>query len=187
MSDTWSSEVQKYAYGVMFQSFSFRNLVSWRKLKGLGRILPSGRRLPFHRLQSLSSELQNPPWSQICRLRVWLLEILVRIPAAWRVIARICRAWFSNFARIQEFGSGWKYYSILLRVASSLKSVGSWIFIEAWCVAIGFFGRQSNTQNEKELDFIKGKFITRKADFTKESILRLCDYTPTILLLFVGT
>jgi len=33
MSDTWSSEVQKYAYGVMFQSFSFGNLVSWRKLK----------------------------------------------------------------------------------------------------------------------------------------------------------
>jgi len=62
MSDTWSSEVQKYAYGVMFQSFSFRNLVSWRKLKGLGRILPSGRRLPYHRLQSLSSELQNLPW-----------------------------------------------------------------------------------------------------------------------------
>ena len=33
MSDTWSSEIQKYAYGVMFQSFSFRSLVSWRKLK----------------------------------------------------------------------------------------------------------------------------------------------------------
>ena len=28
MSDTESSEIQKYAYGVMFQSFSFRNLVS---------------------------------------------------------------------------------------------------------------------------------------------------------------
>ena len=62
MSDTWSSEIQKYAYGVMFQSFSFRGLVSWRKTKGLGRILPSGRRLPYHRLQSLSSELQNLPW-----------------------------------------------------------------------------------------------------------------------------
>ena len=38
-----------------------------------------------------------------------------------------------------------------------------------------------------ELDFIKGKFITGKDDFTKESILRLCDSTLMVLLLFVGT
>ena len=62
MSDTWSSEIQKYAYGVRFQSLMFRGLISWWKLKGLGWMLPSGRRLPHHRLQSLSSELQNLPW-----------------------------------------------------------------------------------------------------------------------------
>ena len=62
MSDTWSSEIQKYAYGVRFQSLMFRGLISWRKLKGLGWILPSGRRLPHHRLQNLLSELQSLPW-----------------------------------------------------------------------------------------------------------------------------
>jgi len=40
----------------------FRALVSWRELKGLGWILPSGRRLPHRRLQSLLSKLQSPPW-----------------------------------------------------------------------------------------------------------------------------
>ena len=68
---------------------------------------------------------------QIRCLRVWLLWVLIRILAAWRVLARICGAWFSNYARIQEFGSRWKCYSILVRVTSSLNFVGSWIFIEA--------------------------------------------------------
>ena len=62
MSDTWSSEIQKYAYGVMFQSLVFQGLSKLKKTKGLGRILPSGRRLPHHRLQNSLSELQNPPW-----------------------------------------------------------------------------------------------------------------------------
>ena len=62
MFDTWSSEIQKHTYGVMFQNFSFRSLISWRKLKGLGWMLPSGRRLPHHRLQNLLSELQSLPW-----------------------------------------------------------------------------------------------------------------------------
>ena len=127
---------------------------------------------------------------QIYWLRVWLLEILIRIPAAWRVLARICRAWFLNYARIWEFvefGSSWKRYSTLVRVTFSLNFVGSWIFMEAWCVAIGFLESKRRYTKLKKLDFIKGKFITRKADFTKEVILRLCNPTPTILLLFVGT
>ena len=53
-----------------------------------------------------------------------------------------------------------------------MKIVGSWIFMEARCVAIGFWEVNKDTKLKK-LDFIKGKFITRKADFTKESILRL--------------
>ena len=76
---------------------------------------------------------------------------------------------------------------ILVRVTSSLNFVGSWIFIEAWCVAIGFLEGKRRHTKLKKLDVIKGKFITRKADFTKESIHQLCDSTPTILLLFVGT
>ena len=62
MSDTWSSEIQKYAYGVMFQSLVFQRLGKLKKTKGLDRILPSGRRLLHHRLRSLSSELQNLSW-----------------------------------------------------------------------------------------------------------------------------
>ena len=46
----------------MFQSFSFKRLGKLKKTGGLGRILPSGHGLPHHRLQSLSSELQNLPW-----------------------------------------------------------------------------------------------------------------------------
>ena len=42
--------------------FQFQRLGKLKKTKGLGRILPSGRGLPHHRLQSLSSELQNLPW-----------------------------------------------------------------------------------------------------------------------------
>ena len=42
---------------------------------------------------------------QICWLRVWLLWALIRIPDAWRVLARIGRAGFSNYARIWEFVS----------------------------------------------------------------------------------
>ena len=37
---------------------------------------------------------------QICRLRVCLLWALIRIPATWRVLVQICRAWFSNCTRI---------------------------------------------------------------------------------------
>ena len=92
---------------------------------------------------------------QIRCLRVWLLRVLIRIPAAWRVIARICRAWFSNCARIQEFGSRWKWYSTLMRVASSLNFVGSWIFIEAWCIAIGFLESKLNTQNWMKSNFLQ--------------------------------
>ena len=62
MSDTWSSEIQKYAYGVMFQSLVFQRLSKLKKTKGLDRILPSDRGLPRHRLQSSSSGLQNLPW-----------------------------------------------------------------------------------------------------------------------------
>ena len=40
----------------------FQRLDKLKKTRGLSRILPSGRRLPHHRLKSLSSELQNLPW-----------------------------------------------------------------------------------------------------------------------------
>ena len=42
--------------------FQFQKLGKLKKTKRLGRILPSGCRLSYHRLQSLSSELQNLPW-----------------------------------------------------------------------------------------------------------------------------
>ena len=61
--DVWhlkfrSSEICVRCY---VSEFQFQKLGKLKKTKGLGRILPSGRRLPYHRLQSLSSELQNLP------------------------------------------------------------------------------------------------------------------------------
>ena len=114
MSDTWSSEIQKYAYGVMFQSFSFRNLVSWRKLKRVGPNITFRPQIAVSSVAELVVRVAESAMVQICRLRVCLLWALIRILDTWRVLARICRAWFSNCTRIWgfvEFGSDWKYYS----------------------------------------------------------------------------
>ena len=62
MSDTWSSEIQKFTCGVIFQSLICWRLNKLKKVKRVGWILPSGRRLPHHWLQNSLSELQNPPW-----------------------------------------------------------------------------------------------------------------------------
>jgi hypothetical protein len=40
----------------------FQKLSKLKKTKRLGRILPSGRGLPYRGYQNLFSELQNPPW-----------------------------------------------------------------------------------------------------------------------------
>ena len=120
--------------------FQFQRLGKLKKTKGLGRILPSGRGLPHH--QSLLSELQNPPWFRSIDLRFGCCGFWFGSRLLGEFFARICRAWFLNCARIREFvefGSSWERYSTLVRVASSLNFIGSWIFMEAWCVAIGFW------------------------------------------------
>ena len=105
MSDTWSSEIQKYAHGVMFQSLEFQKLNKLRKTKGLGRILPSGCRLPHHQLQRLSSELQNLPWFRSVDLGFGCCGFWFEFQMLGEVLARICRAGFSNYARIWELVS----------------------------------------------------------------------------------
>ena len=105
MSDTWSSEIQKYAYGVIFRSLVFQRLSKLRKTKGLGRILPSSRRLPHHRLQSLSSELQNLSWFRSVDLRFGCCGFWFEFRMLGEVLARICRAGFSNYSRIWELAS----------------------------------------------------------------------------------
>ena len=62
--DVWhlkfrSSEICVWCH---VSEFQFQKLGKLKKIKGLGRMLPSSRRLPYHRLQSLSFELQNLPW-----------------------------------------------------------------------------------------------------------------------------
>ena len=153
----------------MFQSFSFRNLVSWRKLKRVGPNITFRPQIAVSSIAELVVRVAESAMVQICRLRVCLLWALIRILAAWRVLARICRAWFSNYARIQEFGSRWKCYSTLVRVTSSLNFVGSWIFIKAWCVAIGSFLESKRIYMELKRNSVslKGKFSTKKADFYK--------------------
>ena len=105
MSDTWSSEIQKYAYGVRFQSLMFRSLISWRIPKELGWMLPSGHRLPHHLLQNLSSELQNLPWFRSVDLGFGCCGFWFEFRMLGEVLARICRAGFSNYARIWELVS----------------------------------------------------------------------------------
>ena len=62
MSDTWSSEIQKFTYGVIFQSLICWKLNELKKVKRTGWILPSGRKLPYRRLKNSLFELQSPPW-----------------------------------------------------------------------------------------------------------------------------
>ena len=103
MFDTWSSEIQKYAYGVIFQSLVFQRL---SKLKNTKRVRPN---ITFRPQIAASSIAEFVVWAaesamvQIRWLGVWLPWALIRIPDAWRVLARICRAGFSNCARIWEF------------------------------------------------------------------------------------
>ena len=101
----------------------FQRLGKLKKTKGLGRILPSGRRLPHYRLQSLSSELQNLPWFRsvdlgfdCCRIRFefrLLGEFLLRfVELGFRITLE-----FGGSSSLVQTGS-----IILLRVASSLIS-----------------------------------------------------------------
>ena len=105
MSDTWSSEIQKFIYGVMFQSLKFQKLAKLKKVKGLGWILPSDRRLPHHRSQDLLSELQSLPWFRSVGLGFDCYGLWFKFWMLGGVLARICRAGFSNYARIWEFVS----------------------------------------------------------------------------------
>ena len=114
MSDTWSSEIQKYAYGVRFQSLMIRGLISWRKLKGLGWMLPSGHRLPHHRLQSLLSELQSLPWFRSADLGFsWFCGFWFEF---WMLASLCSNLW----SRILELRSG---LECLLRVGFRVEVV----------------------------------------------------------------
>ena len=62
MSNTWSSEIQKFTWGVIFQSLICWRLIKLKKVKRAGWILPSSHRLPHRRLKNSLFELQSPPW-----------------------------------------------------------------------------------------------------------------------------
>ena len=67
-SDTWSSEIQKFIYGVIFQSLIRSRFNELKKVKRTGWILPSGRRLPYRRLKNSLFELRSPPWFRSANL-----------------------------------------------------------------------------------------------------------------------
>ena len=83
----------------------FRGLISWRKLRGFGWMLPSGHRLPHHRLKNLLSELQSLPWFRSVELGFGCCGLWFEFRVLGEVLARICRAGFSNYARVWEFVS----------------------------------------------------------------------------------
>ena len=82
MSDTWSSEIQKFIYGVVFQSLKFQKLA---KLKKTERIRLN---ITFRPQIAASSTVGFVVWAaesaifQIRWLGVWLLWALIRIPDA---------------------------------------------------------------------------------------------------------
>ena len=105
VSDTWSSEIQKYAYGVRFQDLKFQKL---NKLRSIKRIRLD---ITFRPQITALSTVGFVVWAtesamvQIRWLGVWLLWALIRILDAWEVLAQICRAGFSNYTRIWELVS----------------------------------------------------------------------------------
>ena len=144
MSDTWSPEIQKFTYGVIFKSLICWRLNELKKVKRVGWILPSGRKLPHRRLQSSLSELQSPPWFRSTDLGFGCSAGSDSNFGCLRVFARIYGAGFSNYARIWsvyfESDSEWKWCSVLMRVASSLNFVGSWILMKPDAVPSAFWG-----------------------------------------------
>ena len=97
---------------------------------------------------------------QICWLRVWLLWALIRISDAWTVLAQICRAGFSNYARIWELVSS----SVQGRSATLLLCGLLLVWIS---LALGYlwkpdvlpsaFWKVNEYTELKEIDFIKRK------------------------------
>ena len=113
---------------------------------------------------------------------------------ALRVLARIYKAGFSNYARTwsvyYESDSEWKWCSVLIWIASNFKFRRLLDISKPDAVpSTFFFGNNLNEQDE-EKDFIKRlDFYKREADLTKDNSF---GFTVLILLyylhlLLVGT
>ena len=105
MSDTWSSEIQKFIYGVLFQSLKFQKLGKLRNTKRIRLNVTFRPQIAASSIVGFVVWVAESAMVQIRWLGVWLLWALIRIPDAWRVLARICRAGFSNYAQIWELVS----------------------------------------------------------------------------------
>ena len=100
--------------------------------------------MPHHRLQNSLSELQSPPWFRSADLgfgcsagsdsNSGCLESLCS--NLWSGILNCPRIWSIYF----ELGSKWRWCSVLVRVASSLNFIGSWILMMPDAVPSAFWG-----------------------------------------------
>ena len=171
MSDTWSSEIQKFTCGVIFQ-----NLICWRlnelkKVKRVGWILPSGRRLPHRRLKNSLSELQNPPWFRSADLGFgcfagsdsnsgWFCEFLLKFMerCSWITLG----LGVSITSWIQS-GSGVLFLCGLLPI---LNSVGSWTLVKPDAMPSAFLGIIQTRQDEEKTS-LKIGFLQARSRFDK--------------------
>ena len=166
MSDTWSSEICVWYY---VSEFQFQKLGKLKKTKGLGRILPSGRRLPYHRLQSLSSELQNVPWYRSVGLGFACCGLWFEFRLLGEFLFRFVELGFRIALEFEGSSSSVQAGSDILLLCGLLLVWISSALGYLWkpdALPSAFWKINKDTKLGK-LDFIKRKFITEKADFTK--------------------
>ena len=156
MSDTWSSEIQKFTCGVIFQS-----LICLR-LNGLKKVKRGRLHITFRPQIAASSIAEFVVWAaesamvQICWLRVWLFCGL------WFEFWMICESllefmeWGSRItlgfgvsisSRIQS-GSGVLFLCGLLPI---LNSVGSWTLVKPDAMSLAFLGIIQTNKMKKRL------------------------------------
>ena len=152
-------------------------------------MLPSGHRLPHRRLQNLLFELQSLPWFRSVDLGFGCCGLWFEFRMLGEFLLEFVELGFWIALGFESLSSSrWKEYSTLVRVASSLNFVGFWIFIEAWCVAIGFLENNHTQRIKRQWTSLKRWFFTEESRFDKGIILRLYNPTPTVLcLLPIGT
>ena len=81
------------------------------------------------------------------------MRVLIRILDDFVSFARIYVVGFSNYARTwsvyYESDSEWRWYSVLMRIASNFEFRRLLGISRAWCDAIGFFGINPSKRVER--------------------------------------
>ena len=152
MSDSWSLEIQKFTCGVIFQSLICWKLNELKKVKRACWILPSGHRLPHHRLKNSLFELQSLPWFRSADLGFGRFAgtgsnsgcFASLCSNLWSGILELCSdleclVWVGF-----RSGSGVLFLYGLLPI---LNFVGSWTLVKPGAMPSAFLGDNPNKQD----------------------------------------